>query len=62
VAQLNNEGKKVWSQCYGSAGEDAFSSVLAHDNMIYFSGWVEGNIATGYHGGGDLWIGRLEAQ
>ena len=62
VAQLNSEGKKVWSKCYGSAGEDAFSSLLAVDNAVYFSGWVEGNIATGYHGGGDLWMGKLEAQ
>jgi hypothetical protein len=62
VAQLNNKGEKVWSKCYGTSGKDGFTSMVNMDNMVYFSGWVEGNIATGYHGGGDLWMGKLEAQ
>ncbi|OYU83774.1 MAG: hypothetical protein CFE24_09810 [Flavobacterium sp. BFFFF2] len=62
VIKLNNLGSIEWQKCLGGSGQDHARSIQqTNDGGYIVTGWAgsnNGNV-TGSHGGGDIWVVKL---
>jgi len=63
VVKLDSGGNLQWQKTFGGSGIDnAFSVNITHDGNYIVAGWTQSNggDVTGYHGGADFWIVKLD--
>ena len=66
VIRLSSDLKILWQKALGGTQMDGGSSVTeARDGGFVIAGYTEsndGDVTGGYHGGGDVWVIRLDAS
>ncbi len=65
VVKLSPSGSLEWEKNYGGSGEDVFSGIgIAPDGNYILAGTTYSNDldVQGHHGGGDMWILKLDVQ
>lgn len=65
VVKVDTVGNLVWEKTFGGSGNDwAFSIIQTTDGGYAVAGLTESNdgMVTGWHGGHDYWVLKLDAQ
>ncbi|MEO8768895.1 MAG: hypothetical protein ABI402_02380 [Ferruginibacter sp.] len=65
VVKLDTAGNIIWQHSYGGSGEDYFTKIIATtDNDYLCIGYSDSNDGdvSGNHGGGDIWIVKINSQ
>ncbi|MEO6668119.1 MAG: hypothetical protein ABIN36_01500 [Ferruginibacter sp.] len=62
VVKLDTAGNIIWQHSYGGTANDGFTTIISTtDNGFLCVGYTESNDGdvSGYHGGGDIWIVKI---